>query len=51
MTDNAALLQSIQTINDITMKANNSCDQDSMMERQKSDLKTNETRKVQRSHP
>ena len=39
MTDNAALLQSIQTINDITMKANNSCDQDCMMERQKSDLK------------
>ena len=39
MTDNAALLQSIQTINDITMKANNSCDQDCMMERQKSELK------------
>ena len=39
MTDNAALLQSIQVINDITMKANNSCDQDCMMERQKSDLK------------
>ena len=39
MTDNAALLQSIQTINDITMKANNYCDQDCMMERQKSDLK------------
>jgi hypothetical protein len=39
MTDNTALLQSIQTINDITMKANNSCDQDCMMERQKSELK------------
>ena len=39
MTDNAALLQSIQTINDITMKANNSCDQDCMMDRQKRDLK------------
>ena len=39
MTDNAALLQSIMQINDITTKANNSCDQDCMMERQKSDLK------------
>ena len=39
MTDNAALLQSIMQINDITAKANNSCDQDCMMERQKSELK------------
>jgi hypothetical protein len=39
MTDNAALLQSIQTINDITMKANNSCDQDCMMDRQRRELK------------
>ena len=39
MTDNAALLQSIMQINDITTKANNSCDQDCMMERQKSELK------------
>ena len=39
MTDNAALLQSIQLINDNITKANNSCDQDCMMERQKSELK------------
>ena len=39
MTDNAALLQSIQSINDTITKANNSCDQDCMMERQKSELK------------
>lgn len=39
MTDNAAILQSIQAINDNIIKANNSCDQDCMMERQKSDLK------------
>jgi hypothetical protein len=39
MTDNAALLQSIQTINDTIMKANNSCDQDCMMARQASELK------------
>ena len=39
MTDNAALLQSIQVINDITMKANNSCDQDCMIKRQNSELK------------
>lgn len=39
MTDNAAILQSIQAINDNITKANNSCDQDCMMERQKSDLK------------
>ena len=39
MTDNAALLQSIQSINDTITKANNSCDQDCMMEKQKSELK------------
>jgi hypothetical protein len=39
MTDNAALLQSIQTINDTITKANNSCDQDCMMARQASELK------------
>lgn len=39
MTDNAALLQSIQTINDTITKANNSCDQDCIMARQQSDLK------------
>ena len=39
MTDNAALLQSIQAINENIAKANNSCDQDCMMERQKSELK------------
>ena len=42
MTDNdnnAALFQSIQAINDITAKANNSCDQDCMILRQRSELK------------
>ena len=39
MTDNADIIQAIMQINDITTKANNSCGQDCMMERQKSDLK------------
>jgi hypothetical protein len=39
MTDNATILQSIQAINDTITKANNSCDQDCMMARQKNDLK------------
>jgi len=41
MTDNAALLQSIQTINDLVTKANNSCDHDCLMAKQKSELKQN----------
>jgi len=39
MTDNADIIQAIMQINDITTKANNSCDQDCMMERQKNELK------------
>jgi len=39
MTDNAVLLQSIQTINDTIAKVNNSCDHDCLMEKQRSDLK------------
>ena len=39
MTDNAALIQSIMQINDITTKANNSCDQDCMMRQKNEDLK------------
>ena len=39
MTDNAALLQSIQSINELVAKANNSCDHDCLMAKQKSELK------------
>ena len=39
MTDNAALLQSIQSINDLVTKANNSCDHDCLMAKEKSELK------------
>ena len=39
MTDNAALLQSIQTINELVTKANNSCDHDCLMAKQNSELK------------
>jgi len=39
MTDNAALLQSIQTINEMVTSVNNSCDHDCLMAKQKSELK------------
>ena len=39
MTDNAALLQSIQSINDMITTANNSCDHDCQLAKQKSELK------------
>ena len=39
MTDNAALLQSIQSINDMVGSVNNSCGQDCLMEKQRSELK------------
>ena len=39
MTDNAALLQSIQSINDMVASVNNSCDHDCLMEKQRSELK------------
>jgi hypothetical protein len=39
MTDNTALLQSIQAINENIKKANNSCDHDCMIARQRSELK------------
>ncbi len=39
MTDNAALLQSIQSINEIITKANNSCDHDCQLAKQRSELK------------
>jgi hypothetical protein len=39
MTDNAQLLQSIQTINDMVASANNSCGHDCQMAKQKSELK------------
>lgn len=39
MTDNAALLQSIQSINDMISTANNSCDHDCLMAKQRSELK------------
>jgi hypothetical protein len=39
MTDNADIIQAIMQINDITTKANNSCDQDCMMLRQQNELK------------
>lgn len=39
MTDNAELLQTIQTINDMVATANNSCGHDCQMAKQKSELK------------
>jgi hypothetical protein len=39
MTDNAALLQSIQSINDMVAGVNNSCDHDCLMAKQRSELK------------
>jgi hypothetical protein len=39
MTDNAALLQSIQSINEMVASVNNSCDHDCLMEKQRSELK------------
>lgn len=39
MTDNAALLQSIQTINEMVSNVNNSCDHDCLMEKQRSELR------------
>ena len=39
MTDNATLLQSIQTINEMVGNVNNSCDHDCLMEKQRSELK------------
>ena len=39
MTDNAALIQSILSMNDLVAKANNSCDHDCLMAKQKSELK------------
>ena len=39
MTDNAALLQSIQSINDMITTANNSCNHDCQLAKQKSELK------------
>ena len=39
MTDNAALLQSIQSINDMVASVNNSCDHDCLLAKQRSELK------------
>ena len=39
MTDNAALLQSIQSINDMVASVNNSCGHDCLMQKQRSELK------------
>ena len=39
MTDNAALFQSIQMINDMIANVNNSCDHDCLMAKQRSELK------------
>ena len=39
MTDNAALLQSIQSINEMVASVNNSCDHDCMLAKQRSELK------------
>jgi hypothetical protein len=39
MTDNAALLQSIQSINEMVASVNNSCDHDCLMAKQRSELK------------
>ena len=39
MTDNAALLQSIQSINEMVSNVNNSCDHDCLMEKQRSELR------------
>lgn len=39
MTDNAALFQSIQTINEMVANANNSCDHDCMLAKQRSELR------------
>lgn len=39
MTDNAALLQSIQTINEMVSNVNNSCDHDCLMKKQRSELR------------
>jgi hypothetical protein len=39
MTDNAALLQSIQTINEMVASVNNSCDHDCLLAKQRSELR------------
>ena len=39
MTDNTALFQSIQTINEMVASVNNSCDHDCLMEKQRSELR------------
>lgn len=39
MTDNAALLQSIQTINEMVANVNNSCDHDCLLAKQRSELR------------